>query len=64
MCYGARYGCDKVIVVYPETWSGSKEFCSIGMIGAIQLYRATLDLNAPDLDAEERRFAESVFMAV
>ena len=64
VCYGARYGCNKVIVVYPETPSGSREFCSIGMIGGIQLYRASLDLNATDLDAEEQRFAESVFMAV
>ena len=64
VCYGARYGCAKVIVVYPEVPSGSKKFCSIGMVGSIQLYRASLDLNATDLDADEQRFAESVFMAV
>ena len=61
VCYGARYACNKVIVVYPETPADGSEFCSIGMIGAIRVYRASLDLNAIDLDAEESRFAEAVF---
>ena len=61
MCYGARYGCKNVIIVYPQASNDKQHCCLLGEIGSTKIYRANLDLNSPDLDGEEWRFAQSIF---
>jgi 5-methylcytosine-specific restriction enzyme subunit McrC len=60
MCYGARYDCDKVMILYPQPIKDQAPVCSIGMIGPIQVLRASLDLKAADLKAEEKSFATAI----
>lgn len=60
MCYGSSYGCDKVMILYPQPIKDQASVCSIGMVGAIQVFRASLDLKAADLKAEEKSFANAV----
>ena len=60
MCYGSRYDCKKVMIVYPQPVKNQASVCSIGMVGNIQVFRASLDLNAPDLKSEEHCFAAAI----
>ena len=61
VCYAAIFGCNRAVIVYPDVPRGGEAFQSLGMIGSIQVYRASLDLGAPDLVLQERGLAESVF---
>lgn len=60
MCYGARYACNKVMILYPQLVKNQEPVCSLGMIGTTQILRASLDLQAVDLPAEERSFVAAI----
>ena len=61
VCYGERYGAPKVMIVYPEASAGEDRVCSVGTIGATQVFKAHLDLGRQDLQAEEELFARQLF---
>ena len=61
VCYAATYDCKRVMIVYPDLPKSGEAFQSLGMVGSIQVYRASLDIGALELELEERRFAQSVF---
>lgn len=60
MCYGARYGCDKVMILYPQPVKNQTAVCSLGMVGETQVFRASLDLEAADLGIEEGAFGAAI----
>lgn len=60
ICYGARYNCDKVMILYPERYRGADPVCSIGMVGGLQVFRGGLDLGAVDLQVEETLFGDGI----
>lgn len=61
ICYGTRFECDRVMVVYPSPSEDGIINRSVGMIGSTQVYRAALDVNSADLEASEKQFAQAVF---
>ena len=60
MCYGARYRCDKVMILYPQPVKNQPAVCSLGMVGATQIFRVSLDLEAADLGTEEGAFGAAI----
>ena len=60
LSYGITYGCQDVMIVYPNVPSDGIEMLYLGLVGSIRVYRGSLDLSAQDLEAEEERFARSV----
>lgn len=60
VCYGVRYNCDKVMIVYPALPDGHGSLSKIGMIGKMSMYRLGIDIGASNLDDEEGRFCDSV----
>lgn len=60
MCYGARYRCNKVMILYPQPVRNQPAVCSLGMVGETQVFRASLDLEAADLGAEEGAFGAAI----
>ena len=61
MTYGARYQCDKVMIVYPQASRKGPPMSLVGRIESTGIYRANLDLNASDLNVAEKQFAQHVF---
>lgn len=58
--YGVRYGCSKVMLLYPNR---KKEgaFCELlGSVGGIGVYSGRIDLDAADIETEEKLFAEAL----
>lgn len=64
MCYGARYRCDKVMILYPQPVKNQPDLCSLGMVGETQVFRASLDLEASDLGAEEGAFGAAIIKEI
>ncbi len=60
MCYGARYRCDKVMILYPQPVKHQPPVCSLGMIGQTQVFRGSLNLETTDLEAEESAFGSAI----
>lgn len=60
MCYGARYRCDKVMILYPQPVKNQAAVCSLGMVGKTQVFRTSLDLEAADLGTEEGAFGTAM----
>lgn len=60
-CYAARYGCSRVMALYPSMPAGRTTAVEwVGSIGALQLYRGSLDLGADDLSSSEAAFCRGV----
>ena len=64
VCYGVRYGCTKVMIVYPSSADGSKVLWRIGTIGGIDVFGVALDLSVADLAQQEKLFADAVAQEV
>ena len=62
--YGVRYNCRKVMILYPETPKGGATVSLIGKIGAIGVYRGSLDLGAENLDREERQSGSRILSSL
>lgn len=58
--YGVRYGCSKVMLLYPNRKMDGPFFERLGSVGGINVYIARIDLDAKDIEAEERLFAEAL----
>jgi len=58
--YGVAYDCENVVVVYPNVPGDGLEVLQLGSVGAIRVYRGSLNLGAADLDVEEERFWRSM----
>lgn len=55
--YGVKYGCSKVMLLYPDRGKAGR-FCELlGSIGGISVYTGRVDLDAHDIEAEERLFS-------
>ena len=58
--YGVRYECGNVMLLYPNRKKGGV-FCELlGSVGGINVYIGRIDLDASDIEAEERLFAEAL----
>jgi 5-methylcytosine-specific restriction enzyme subunit McrC len=64
MCYGARYRCNKVMILYPQPVKNQNAVCSLGMVGETQVFRASLDLEAADLGFEESAFGAAILQQI
>ena len=65
MCYAARYGCEKVMVLYPSFPQGyDVPVERVGNIGSVQVYRGVLNLGAENLDLTETVLANSVLASL
>jgi len=60
VCYGERYDCHKVMLLYPTKSPHKKRITLIGNVGDIAFYQGAFDLGAEDLDVEESAFAGEV----
>jgi 5-methylcytosine-specific restriction enzyme subunit McrC len=58
--YGARYSCSKVMVLFPERKKQEPSAKLLGTIGPVSIYTGYIDLGAPDIEAEEDRFASAI----
>lgn len=60
VCYGERYGCRKVMLLYPTASPHKQRVTLVGNVGDIAFYQGAFDLSAERLDAEEAAFAAEV----
>ena len=60
VCYGERYGVQKVMLLYPMIPKHGGRITLVGKVGNISFYQGALDLGAPDLEAEEAAFSANV----
>lgn len=60
VCYGERYGCRKVMLLYPTASPHQQRIIFVGNVGEIAFYQGTFDLGAERLDEEEIAFAADV----
>jgi len=60
MTYSTRYGCKKVMALYPNVASDGHKVRAIGKIGDVSVLRAGIDLSSLDLTAAEEDFVEAI----
>jgi 5-methylcytosine-specific restriction enzyme subunit McrC len=58
--YAASYGSPRAALLYPDRAQGQPHIARLGDIGGFELLVARFDLSAPDIEAEERKFAEAI----
>lgn len=60
VCYGERYNCQKVMLLYPTVSPREERITLVGKVGDIAFYQGFFDLGAEHLNAEEDAFADEV----
>jgi hypothetical protein len=52
------------MILYPQPVKNQPDLCSLGMVGETQVFRASLDLEASDLGAEEGAFGAAIIKEI
>lgn len=60
MCYSSVYGCNKVMILYPNRLPDGEIISSVGLIGDTQVYCASLDLGVDNLRREEIALSDAL----
>ncbi|WP_375462955.1 restriction endonuclease [uncultured Methylobacterium sp.] len=58
--YGARFGCDRIMILYAGRKPAQGHVAFVGRIGAFSLFTGHIDLGAESIMDEERAFVEAV----
>ena len=60
VCYGARYNCEKVMLLYAGRSAKHRPIERIGRIGRHTVFMGRIDLGAEDIQAEEASFVKAI----
>jgi 5-methylcytosine-specific restriction enzyme subunit McrC len=60
ICYGARYNCEKVMLLYASRMPEQPPVECVGKVGSYLLYSGQLNLGAEQIEDEEKAFAKAV----
>lgn len=58
--YGARFGCDKIMILYAGRKPDQKHVAFVGRIGTFELYTGHINLGTEAIFEEERIFVEAI----
>lgn len=58
--YGARYDCERVMILHSERPNGRAHVENCGKVGKFTVFNAMIDLAADEIEAEEDTFARAV----
>lgn len=58
--YGARYGAERVMLLHAGRAENDANVSLLGQVGPYQVYNARADLNAANIENEERQLAEAI----
>jgi len=58
--YGARYGTNRVMLLHADRRDSDLSVAFLGSVGPYRVYNARIDLNAKNIEDEEKRLATSV----